>query len=186
MTPELLLRLGVATAWQIEYRKRLASISWFMRSLKQRISQRANEESGCSGHFWDARFISVPLPDLKAVVGCMAYVDANPFRAKVVGQPEQAAHTSLRARLHPESLAGQAEAVLAAHLTPLMLVAPVDGLSGQLGACALTLADYVDVVHAGCGLAQDPGRAAAFLGWEVEAWRKQFGTAGMYQAAARS
>ena len=184
-TPELLQRLGAATAWQIEYRQRLASVSWFMRCLKQRISQRANEEAGCSGHFWDARFLAVPLPDLGAVVGCMAYVDANPFRAKAVEQPERAAYASLRARVHPEGLAGTAEALLAAHLTPLEQIAPADPLSGRIDACALDLQDYRQLVCAGCGLAQDPGRGAATLGVEAAAWRKRMGAAGMFQGGDR-
>lgn len=180
-TPELLQRLGAATAWQIEYRQRLSSISWFMRCLKQRISQRANEEVGCSGHFWDARFISVPLLDLGAVVGCMVYVDANPFRAQAVEQPELAAYASLRARITPDQLDGTAEAALAAHLTPLELVAPTDPLSGRIDTCALSLEDYLQLARAGCGLVPELGHGAAAVGVAVDAWRKRVGTAGMFQ-----
>lgn len=181
-TPELLQRLGGATAWQIEYRQRLSSISWFMRCLKQRISQRANEESGCTGHFWDARFLSVPLPDLGAVVSCMAYVDANPFRAKAVEQPEQAAYASLGARVHPDGLAGTAEAALATHLTPLGLVAPADPLSGRIDSCALDPKAYRQLVRAGCGLAE-LGCGEATVGMDAEAWRKRVGAAGMFQGS---
>lgn len=185
MTPDLLLHLAGATAWQAEYRQRLASISWFMRCLKQRLSQRANAESGCTGHFWDARFISKPLPDLGAVVGCMAYVDANPFRAEAVAKPEDAAYTSLRARVRPVELHGTAEALLAAHLTPLGKVAPVDPLSGRMDRCDLDEASYLQLVRCGCGL-EAPGVGSCdtvvqVVGSESGAWRRCVAAAGMFQ-----
>lgn len=183
-TPDLLRHLAGATAWQAEYRQRLASISWFMRCLKQRISQRANAEVGCTGHFWDARFISVPLPDLGAVVGCMAYVDANPFRAKAVENPEDAAYTSLRARLRAGEMDGTAEALLATRLTPLGEVAPVDPISGRLNRCELNQESYLQLIRSGCALETTGVGCSAWervVGSESGAWRRCVTAAGMYQ-----
>ncbi|HAT09509.1 MAG TPA: hypothetical protein DCS97_02710 [Planctomycetes bacterium] len=182
-TPELLQRLSSATEWQREYRQRLSSISWFMRCLKQRISQRANAETGCSGHFWDARFLSVPLPDLAAVVGCMAYVDANPYRAKAVAFPERATYTSLRARMYPDDIRDTPESILAARLTPLEQVGPVDPLSGRIDNCALGLEDYLGLIHVGCGLVPDSAGGATIVGLEGDAWRRRIGEPGMFQGA---
>ena len=110
VTDDVVARYSRNSPWVEEYRKRLGSISWLMKLFKQRISYRANTEDGCKGHFWESRFLSVPLLEMGAVVACMAYVDANPFRAGVADLPEEAAWTSLWARSQADALAGHAEA----------------------------------------------------------------------------
>lgn len=81
-----------------EVRKRLSSISWFMKCLNEPIAKRANKEDGCKGHFWEGRFYSQSLEDDGAIISCMAYVDLNPVRAGLGARPEKNQFTAIRQR----------------------------------------------------------------------------------------
>ncbi len=89
-----------------EWRERLADLSWFMRSLNEYLAQRANEEDGCKGRFWEGRFKSQALLDEAAVLTCMSYVDFNPVRAGVAQTLEGSDFTSIRQRIAEYSGSG--------------------------------------------------------------------------------
>ena len=69
-------------------RGKLGDISEYMRSIKQTFSRWYNKTNGRTGYFWGDRFKSIWLQDGKSLLTCLAYIDLNPVRAKLVDVPE--------------------------------------------------------------------------------------------------
>nr|WP_052329595.1 transposase [Rhodopirellula sp. SWK7] len=90
-----------------EIRKRLSSISWWMRLLCQRVAQRANQEENETGRFFQDRYRATRLADEASLLACAAYVDLNPIRAAMCETLEQSDHTSVQRRI--ESLQNGAD-----------------------------------------------------------------------------
>ena len=86
-----------------EYRVRLASVSWYMKSINEYVARMANEEDKCTGHFWESRFKSQALLDERALLTCMAYVDLNPIRAGMAKALNDSEFTSIKERIEKKS-----------------------------------------------------------------------------------
>jgi hypothetical protein len=80
-------------------RIRLADLSWFMKTLKERVARQANKEDGVTGHFWEARFKSPLILGPLALLATLIYVDLNVIRALLAKTPESSDYTSARDRI---------------------------------------------------------------------------------------
>jgi len=115
-----------------ELRKRLGSISWYMKSLNEYIARRANKEDDCKGRFWEGRFKCQRLRDDSAVLGCAVYVALNPVRAKAAETPEASDYTGVQERIRtaPEEL----------------WLAPVENTGDREGFLSMSLPEYLTLV----------------------------------------
>ena len=82
-----------------KWRRRLSDLSWFMKSLNERIAVLANAEDEVRGHFFQERFKCKRLLDAVALLACCIYVDLNEIRADVAQTPEESAYTSVFQRI---------------------------------------------------------------------------------------
>ncbi|MBC8357168.1 MAG: transposase [Planctomycetes bacterium] len=170
--------------WIEKARGRLASLSWFMKCLKEPIARRANREDECTGAFWEGRFRSVAVLDEESLLATCAYIDLNPVAAGIVKTPEDSSHTSLAARLVK---IGEKENGQVAHQSrddsdPAWLM-PVEDRRERGGCCGLlagfTLEHYLRLVDWTSRLVRqgkssvDAEVASIFerLGFDVEHWQ---------------
>jgi REP element-mobilizing transposase RayT len=152
------------------YRLRLADLGWFMKCLNEPVARIANQEDGCTGHFWEARYRSQALLTEEALLSCMAYVDLNPIRASMAPSPEQSDHTSIKERITQSlNLAESIGTLLQDHqlnhfnviLKPLLHFEGNVTLNEQQG-ILFSLNDYLELVdHTGRILRDDKRGAIA-------------------------
>ena len=83
-------------AWIKRARERLASLSWFMKCLKEPLARLANQEDQVRGAFFEGRFKSIAILDEESLLATCAYIDLNPLAAGMAPVPESSDHTSIK------------------------------------------------------------------------------------------
>ncbi len=70
------------------FRQKWASLSGYIKEIKQGFSRFYNKRHKRKGFFWSDRFKSVIVEDGETLINCLAYVDLNPVRAGIVKRPD--------------------------------------------------------------------------------------------------
>ncbi len=96
---ELIASLLEDAKWIAQTRERLASLSWFMKCLKEPLSRMINKAEKCTGAFFEGRFKSIVVLDDEALLAICAYIDLNPVAAGIALTPESSRYTSVKARV---------------------------------------------------------------------------------------
>ena len=71
------------------FKKKLCSLSWYVKEIKQGFSRYFNKKYGRRGTLWGERFKSLIVEDGLTLINLLAYVDLNPVRAGIVKRPEE-------------------------------------------------------------------------------------------------
>jgi hypothetical protein len=100
--------------WVARMRERLASLSWFMKCLKEPLSRLANREDQVRGTFFETRFKSIAILDEESLLAVSAYIDLNPVAAGIADVPEASSYTSIKTRVEHVEAQGQVAQVGAA------------------------------------------------------------------------
>ncbi|MCB1051501.1 MAG: transposase [Acidobacteria bacterium] len=159
-----------------KYRKRLSSLSWFMRNTNEWVARRANAEDECKGHFWEGRFKSVALLDDASILSCTAYVELNPIHAGMAKTPEESDFTSIQDRIK----ARQAERHLKAYLDAIP-GKPTDQQAEKIAA----LREQSERANWLCPL-QDSAARKGFLYLDLDAYLRLVDWAGRQQRSDKA
>jgi hypothetical protein len=95
-------------------RKRLQSLSWFLKCLKEPLAGLANHEDTTLGFFFEGRFKSVAILDEESLLATCAYIDLSPVAAGIAKVPESSKHTSVKERVDHVKAQGRTKALKAA------------------------------------------------------------------------
>jgi REP element-mobilizing transposase RayT len=109
VNPAWLAERARDTRWVDECRSRLSDLGWFMKSLKEPISRRANQDDKCTGAFWEGRYKSIAILDEASLLATCAYIDLNPVAAGVAATPEKSQYTSVKSRIDHCTAQGKLE-----------------------------------------------------------------------------
>lgn len=71
-------------------------LSVLMKSILGRLTQVTNRRLGRRGTLWEDRFSAIKIEDESHLMNSQLYIDANPWRAKLVNHPQDSTWTSYR------------------------------------------------------------------------------------------
>jgi putative transposase len=78
-----------------DFRLKWASLSEFVKEIKQTFSRYYNKRHNRRGTLWGERFKSLIVEDGETLINCLAYIDLNPIRANITERPEDYRWNSL-------------------------------------------------------------------------------------------
>jgi len=78
VTDEFLKLKADNAAWVAATRKRLSSLGWFMKCLKEPLARLANKQDWCTRAFFEGRYKSIAILDEETLLSVCAYIDLNP------------------------------------------------------------------------------------------------------------
>lgn len=212
LSADELAALIAQPGWAKERRRRLASMSWLMKLIQEKLARQANREDHCTGHFWEGRFRSIPLLDPAAVIAGMVYVDLNPIRAGAAATPEESDHTSVQERIvlagaaieqpelrragrHASAAQIRAEVLRkkAGKALRPWVAAIQDCAPGATGECPLTLREYLQLVDTTARKVRQGKRGSMDrqatdilerLGLDGQQWAEAMGRGGRFRGRA--
>jgi putative transposase len=88
------------------YRKKLSSLANYMKEIKQAFSWHYNKKHDRRGTLWGERFKSVIVENGETLINCLAYIDLNPVRARLVKRPEDYRWCSLAYHMQTDNKDG--------------------------------------------------------------------------------
>ena len=115
-----------------ETRKRLSSLGWFMKCLKEPLARLANKQDECTGAFFEGRFKSIAILDEESLLSVCAYIDLNPVAAGIAPTPEASEHTSVKARVEHVKTSGRTEDLRSAEQGSVAAMRDSSGLEDDL------------------------------------------------------
>ena len=131
--PKELMEARVANVlWIAETRKRLSSLGWFMKCLKEPLARLANKQDECTGAFFEGRFKSIAILDEESLLSVCAYIDLNPVAAGIATTPEESDYTSVQARVANVKASGRTNDLQAAELGSVAAARVSGGLEDDL------------------------------------------------------
>ena len=139
-------------AWVTTARQRLASLSWFMKCLKEPLARMVNREEETRGAFFESRFKSIATLDEESLLAACAYIDLNPLAAGLAAVPEAREHTSIHQRVAHVEGQGRFEDVKGAEQASLVGVAKSSGLEDAHWLCPIEDRRRIDPRGDGRGL----------------------------------
>jgi hypothetical protein len=123
--------------WVVRVRERLASISWFMKCLKEPLSRLANRHDKVRGTFFETRFKSIAILDEESLLAVSAYIDLNRVAAGIAEVPEASPYTSIKTRVEHVEAQEQTARLQAAQGGSVAASRAAAGLEESLWLCPI-------------------------------------------------
>jgi putative transposase len=166
-------------------RRRMYDLSQFCKTLKETFSMMYNDRHEHSGTIWGSRFKSILLsPDYSTIMTVAAYINLNPVRADVVGDPGVYLWSGYGAAKQGKGLARKAMCNLVGTALGRKEAVPFEV---ALAACDAAMEGYVDApasvdAIAASAAKRDPDNESNFDAAKVDAAIKEGKPISLFEA----